>query len=271
MAQLTKDKRMLEYRLLKPYSNISHFVTTRGGGVSKGNYATFNCSPYSGDAKKDVQENQKILLESLHSGEPTLLIPYQTHDKEIAVIERDFNHYTEPEQRTFLNRIDALITSEPGFLLCVSTADCVPILLYDSHKHVIGAVHAGWRGTVKRILYHTVEKMKVCYGSEPQHILACIGPSISPKYFEVGDEVWQAFSEEGFDMPSLSFRNKETNKWHIDLWKANQVQLEQAGVVSGHIELSGICTYENHDRFFSARRLGIESGRILSGIMVNTY
>jgi YfiH family protein len=133
-------------------------------------------------------------------------------------------------------------------------------------KQVVAAVHAGWRGTVGRIVEKTLETMKLHYGTEGKDVVACIGPSISLESFEVGDEVYAAFEEAGFDMSRIARRYE---KWHIDLWEANRLQLLAHGVLPSHIELAGVCTYQCHEDFFSARRLGINSGRILSGIMMN--
>ena len=163
-----------------------------------------------------------------------------------------------------LQDVDAVVTHLKDFCLCVSTADCVPILLYDRVKEVIAAIHAGWRGTVGRIVEKTLDVMKSQYGTEGEDVMACIGPSISLESFEVGDEVYAAFEEAGFDMSRIA---RKYEKWHLDLWEANRLQLLAHGVLPEHIEVAGICTYQNHEDFFSARRLGIKSGRILSGIM----
>ena len=227
MISLTKDKRMLGYEALAPYPDISCFVTTRHGGCSTGNYASFNCTPYTGDHPDCVRKNQE------------------------------------------LQGVDALITRTPGCCICISTADCIPILLYDKEHHAIAAVHAGWRGTVRHILAHTLRRMQATCGTEGKDIIACIGPGISFASFEVGDEVHEAFRAEGFPMEQISAWKPETHKYHIDLWKANHLQLSDFGVPSRQIETAGICTYRQHEDFFSARRLGIKSGRILSGIMLN--
>ncbi|MBR5612544.1 MAG: laccase domain-containing protein, partial [Bacteroidaceae bacterium] len=130
---------------------------------------------------------------------------------------------------------------------------------------VVAAIHAGWRGTVGRIVEKTIEVMKMQYGTKGEKIVACIGPSISLDAFEVGDEVYTAFAEAGFDMNRIA---RKYEKWHLDLWEANHLQLLSQGVKEENIEVAGICTYNHCDDFFSARRLGIKSGRILSGIMM---
>lgn len=254
--RLTSDKRMLVYGILKPYTNISCFSTTRHGGCGEGAYATFNCTHYCGDCPENVKANLEILSASLPKRPRVFVIPRQTHTTNVRVI-------TDVPTEEELQNVDAVVTHLKDFCLCVSTADCVPILIYDTKKQVIAAVHAGWRGTVGRIVEKTLEVMKSHYGIEGKNVVACIGPSISLEAFEVGDEVYSAFAEANFDMDRIA---KKYEKWHLDLWEANRMQLLAHGVLPENIEVSGICTYQNHEEFFSARRLGIKSGRILSGI-----
>ena len=249
---------MLEYGIMKPYFNISCFSTTRHGGCGEGAYATFNCTYYCGDYPESVKANLEILAASLPKRPQFFVIPRQTHTTNVRVI-KDI-----PTQEA-LQDVDAVVTHLKDFCLCVSTADCVPVLLYDASKEVIAAVHAGWRGTVGRIVEKTLEVMKTEYGTEGKDVIACIGPSISLESFEVGDEVYVAFVGAGFEMNRIARRYE---KWHLDLWEANRLQLLAHGVLPEHIEVAGICTYQNHEDFFSARRLGIKSGRILSGIML---
>lgn len=256
--QLTSHKQMLEYGILKPYSNIFGFSTTRHGGCGEGAYATFNCTHYCEDNPEHVKANLETLSWLLPERPRVIVIPRQTHTTNVQVI-KDVPTLEE------LQDVDAVVTQLKDFCLCVSTADCVPVLLYDKEKEVIAAVHAGWRGTVGRIVEKTIEVMKSHYGSESKDLVACIGPSISLESFEVGDEVYAAFEEAGFDMSRIARRYE---KWHLDLWEANRMQLLAHGVLPEHIEVAGICTFQHHEDFFSARRLGIKSGRILSGIQI---
>ena len=257
------DRQMLEYGIMKPYSNISCFSTTRHGGCGEGTYATFNCTHYCGDNPEHVKANLNFVKAFLKNAKANqgeradvLVIPRQTHTTNVRVI-------TDIPSEEDLQDVDAVVTHLKGICLCVSTADCVPILIYDKAKLVIAAVHAGWRGTVGRIVEKTLETMKLHYGTEGKDVVACIGPSISLESFEVGDEVYASFEEAGFDMSRIA---KKYEKWHLDLWEANRLQLLAHGVLPENIEVASICTYQHHEDFFSARRLGIKSGRILSGI-----
>ena len=259
---------MLGYESLSSYSNISHFVTTRQGGCSEGNYASFNCTPYSGDEAEKVRRNQTLLMEGMSQIPEELVIPVQTHETNCLLIGDAYLSASSQQRQEMLHGVDALITREPGYCLCISTADCVPVLVYDKKHGAIAAIHAGWRGTVAYIVRDTLLRMEKEFGTSGEDVVACIGPSISLESFEVGDEVYEAFKESGFDMSIISTKKRKTGKHHIDLWEANRSELLYAGIPAGQIEVAGICTYIHQDDFFSARRLGIDSGRILSGIMI---
>jgi YfiH family protein len=168
-------------------------------------------------------------------------------------------------QQGVIEGVDAVMTDVPQLCIGVSTADCIPVLLYDSTHRAISAVHAGWRGTVLRIVQKAVETMRDTYGTAPADLQAVIGPGISLDSFEVGDEVYDQFLSAGFDMQPISRREA---KWHIDLPMCNRLQLMEAGIPSNNIQMTNICTYQQYDRYFSARRLGIQSGRIYTGILI---
>lgn len=251
------------------HPEVTTFSTTRHGGVSQGNYASMNCTPYTGDDIENVQRNQALLCNTLHCDKERLIIPYQTHDTKALVIDQSFLQASSEEQYQLLQGIDALITKEKGVCLCISTADCIPILLYDSKQHVIAAIHAGWRGTVNSIVWKSLEKMRHLYNSNGEDIYATIGPGISLDAFEVGDEVYHTFKEANFPMEYISVWKPQSHKWHIDLPIANYLQLQDFGIPPEQISICNICTFTHFTDFFSARRLGIHSGRILSGIFMN--
>jgi YfiH family protein len=160
---------------------------------------------------------------------------------------------------------DAVITDRPGLCVCVKTADCIPVLLYDTRQRIVAAIHAGWRGTVSRIVQKTIEKMRPV---SPEDLHAIIGPGISLLQFEVGDEVYEAFRDEAFPMERIAKRFPSTDgeRWHIDLWEANRWLLEQMGVSDIYIE--GTCTRASTD-FYSARRETINTGRNYNGIFIS--
>jgi YfiH family protein len=203
----------------------------------------------------------------LHISNENLIIPYQTHQTEIKVIDEHFFRLTSNQKKKHLHGVDGLITQLSGVCIGITTFDCVPLLFFDPVQKVIAASHAGWRGTCARISAKTVQKLVEKFNSNPSDICVAIGPSISQKVYEVGKEVVESFANAGFDINEIvTVRN---NSFFLDLWKANHIQLQQSGISDQHIEIAGICTYTEHERFFSARRLGIQSGRMLSGIILN--
>ncbi len=238
------------------HPDVVAFSTTRQGGYSTGRYGEFNINRYCGDTDEAICQNRALLCQLLDIHDDQLIMPHQVHQTEIAVIDEHHN--------ANLEGVDALMTNVPGLCIGVSTADCIPVLLYDPVHHAVCAIHAGWRGTVQRIVEKAIDKMTEIYGTHPADIMAQIGPGISLDSFEVGDEVYDAFAQAGFDMPSITERR---DKWHIDLPMCNCQQLIAAGVTEGNIAVSDICTVKRSDTFFSARRLGIQSGRIFTGII----
>ena len=257
---------LLEYNI---GTGARAFSTMRGEGSS--NYGGFNITDYCGDTEAHVAECRKELCNHLGIEDNELILPRQTHSDRILCIDNEFIAIPQKEQKALLEGIDAVITDVPHTCIGVSTADCIPVLLYNNAKGVIAAVHAGWRGTVACIAKKCIEAMTETYGCNPEEMRAVIGPGISIDSFEVGDEVYDAFSQAGFPMEKIAKRypTKDGNeKWHIDLWEANRLQLVACGIPLENIEVAAICTYKEHERFFSARRLGIESGRIFSGIML---
>ena len=160
---------------------------------------------------------------------------------------------------------DAVITDQPGLPVCVKTADCIPVLLYDTRQRIVAAAHAGWRGTVSRIVQKTVRQM---HPLDPKDLHAIIGPGISLQQFEVGDEVYEAFFAAGFPMERIARRFPSSNgkeAWHIDLWDANRFLLQELGVDDIFVE--GTCTRASED-FYSARRETINTGRNYNGIVI---
>ena len=248
-----------------PDNGLIHFVTTANGGIGKEEYATFNLGEYCGDDAGVVEKNRGLLAAALKINTTDILVPYQTHGDKICVIDKDFLSKAECERKERLKGIDALITKEKNICIGITTADCVPILLFDPKKDIFAAIHAGWKSTCYSIVLKTIRLIMEKFGTEPSDLLAGIGPSISAEKFEVGDEVGRAFEEGGYDLSFFSYRNRDTKKLHIDLKEANRLQLLNAGVLFENIEVSELCTYSTPEQLFSARRQGFYSGRMLTG------
>lgn len=253
--------KLLEYALGE---GVRAFSTMRAEGESQGTYAHFNINPHCGDNPEHAEKNLESLCGMLGIEAKNLVMPHQTHGTCVRQVGRELLDMPQQVRQMVLEGVDALITNVQGACIGVSTADCIPMLLYDPDHHATAAIHAGWRGTVKRIAQKTVAHMCKAFGTNPQNLRAVIAPGISLHAFEVGDEVYQAFAEAAFDMQAIAQRYEE---WHINLPLCNQLQLEAVGVAPQNIHATNICTYQCHNDFFSARRLGIHSGRIFTGII----
>lgn len=193
---------------------------------------------------------------------------HQVHDVHVAVID---NLDVTPEQ---LDGYDAMITNLPDLAIGVRTADCIPILLYDPVNKAAAAVHSGWRGTVAKILKNVIVKMSGTYGTEPSDLLAVIGPGICVDCFQVGEEVALNFKEAGFDINSIwSFRGPKNGTdmsggHHIDLKEACRQTLIECGVKKEKIQIPALCTYEDNNLLYSARKETIECGRNINCIKI---
>lgn len=227
-------------------------------------YSSFNITHYCGDTPQHVSACRADLCQHLGIDDHHLILPRQTHTDHVFVLDHQYFEVFPQLRWRLLEEQDALVTCEHGVCIGVSTADCVPVLMADVEAGVIAAVHAGWRGMVKRIPAKALEAMQRL-GADPQRVRVAVGPSIAVDSFEVGEEVVDAFLDAGFHPCILS---RQLPKPHIDLWAACAMQLEEGGVPLSNFQFSGIDTYAHTDEWFSARRLGIKSGRIFSGIML---
>lgn len=257
---------IIYYPILSCFPEIQHFCTTRKGGVSSGNYGTFNISPFSGDNAENQQANLNTVANQLQISTQQIFFPYQTHSDNVKIINSDFLQLSDLDKRTYLDSVDSLITNLRQVCIGVTTADCVPVLIYDKVNKVVAAAHAGWRGTCSRIVEKTIQQMIITYGTKPEYVFASIGVSISPEAYNVGEELVEEFEKANFPIPEIF--NRRENQLHLDLWQANKWLLMQSGVPENQIEIAGICSFTNSKDYFSARKLGIKSGRMLSGIML---
>ena len=241
---------LLRVPLLEDTGLVQAAFTTRVGGVSQGECSSMNFSFSRKDEPEAVRENFRRLCETLGTRYDRLVITRQVHeDRVLEPEEADLNgHYTGCGTT---QEADALITDRPGWALVKHAADCVPILLLDPVQKAVAAVHAGWRGTVASIAQKTVRRMAERFGSRPQDILAAIGPSIGPCCFQVGEDVAHAFRSA---FPQMNVALGEGSETFIDLWACNKSQLLEAGLLPGHVSLSGLCTACHPEWFYSHRR-----------------
>jgi YfiH family protein len=229
---------------------VVHGITSRAGGVSEGRCASLNVSYSVGDARENVDENLRRVATALDASRDSLFAAYQVHGRAVTVVEPD----TEPRPRC-----DVLVTKSPDKTLMLRFADCTPVLLADPKRQAVAAVHAGWRGSAVRAAGAAVEALREVFGSRSSDIVAGIGPAIGPCCYTVGQDVCEAFS----DRPQLFSDGK------LDLWEANRQALIEAGVAAENIEVAGVCTRCESDRFFSHRaNAGQPAGRFAALIRI---
>ena len=246
----------LSYPMLEETGIVHHGFSTKLGGVSKGCWATMNISTTRGDDPEDVEENQRRIARAIGVKPEDMTFTNQTHTTNVAVVR------AEDKGRRFMET-DGMITNVPGICLVTFYADCVPLYFVDPVKKVIGLSHSGWRGTVGKIGKVTVELMQKTYGSDPKDILAAIGPSICQDCYEVSEDVivkFQKSFEEKY-WPEL-FYQKENGKYQLNLWKANELVFEEAGILKKHIAVTNVCTHCNPDILFSHRTAGNKRGNL---------
>ncbi len=242
---------------------LFHAVLTRRGGFSKAPFDTLNTGGTVGDDKAAVLANHEKIYSTLEFDFNSRFDVWQVHGTDVICTDlpRDPNAHH--------SKADGILTQNSAVTLFMRFGDCVPILLFDPINRVIGIVHAGWQGTCKQIARIAVERMSACYGSRPKDILAGIGPSICRDCYEVGQEVRDAFDASFGKITSKRYFLDKNGSQYLDLWKANQETLQNAGVE--RIEVAGLCTAEHLDDWYSHRAEKGKTGRfaVLMSIVDN--
>lgn len=260
------DFQYVEFTSFAATGLVTHCFTTRHGGIGVGPYGSLNMALHVGDEPATVLANRKIACAALGINPAHLVAAVQVHGHRVQVVGEEHKGSGAMDYSTAIPDTDALITSVPGVPLSSYYADCVPILLLDPVKVVVGLAHAGWRGTVQRIAGETVKKMSQVFGSDPGDILAGIGPSIGPCCYEVDLPVQQAVSQ-AFSRWQELLKPTKPGYWLLDLWAANRRALLDAGIREQHITVARLCTSCRTDLFFSYRTNG-QTGRMASLIMI---
>ena len=236
---------------------VNHAVFSRHGGVSPWPWESLNLGGTVGDDPRNVLENRNRAFRAINKDYDLVFDVWQVHSDKVICTDAP-RRQNEPHQKA-----DAILTNQIGVVLFMRFADCVPILLFDPVKRVIGLVHAGWQGTVKKIVESAVFIMKEKYYSQAEDMVAAIGPSIGPDHYVVGldvaDQVKRAFQDD-----SNSLLLQQNGVIHMDLWKANWLLLKHSGVQN--IEIASICTACNKDDWYSHREEHGKTGRF--GVLI---
>lgn len=247
---------------------VKHGFSTKLGGVSKGDFATMNFTVARGDEPEAVQENFRRMAEVLEMPKERMVLSYQTHTTNVLVCTEEEAGMGICKERPYTD-VDGLITNVPKLPLVTFYADCVPLYFVDTVKRVIGLSHSGWRGTVHRMGRVTIEKMTEVYGSNPKDIVAAIGPSICQNCYEVSLDVAEAFRQEFAPSQwSELLMEKPNDKFQLNLWKANEIILREAGVPQKQIAITDVCTCCHPDLLYSHRAHGTKRGNLAAFLML---
>lgn len=275
------------------------FSTREGGATSVyGNSGDLNLGWTATDPAETVAANRKRFLQAVAGSNPGQLVAVrQFHSNLIRIVGPDTQPLATPEGRPVL-RGDGLMTSQPDLLLAILTADCVPVLVADTRRRVVAAFHAGWRGTLGRIVERGIGTMRLQFGSKPKDLIAAIGPGIGSCCYSVGEEVRFDFESQFAYAPSLFSEVYDSDpvkdkypllfltarapghsnigpQIHLDLIEANRRQLLDTGVSPSKISVAGECTActrlpNGQRRYFSHRDEHGYTGRMLSVIGITS-
>lgn len=256
-----QEIKTIQFTSLVGSALVKHGVVLRTGGYSKGMYQSLNLSSKCGDDITAVNRNRKLLAEWLGIESDKVLFPDQCHTANVSIVA---NH-----ELPSLTETDAIITNQHKLAIGVLAADCVPVLFYDAVNGVIAAAHAGWKGTVQKIVPKVIELMAEKFNSKPEEIWVGIGPAIGAQRYEVGIEVHNAVAHCNPEAMAFCYQPSiKPGHGTLDLQALNRHQALASGIRKTQIETIGLCTYDNPHLFFSARRDGFSCGRFASVIML---
>ena len=256
------------FPLLEQTRMVRHAFSTRLGGASKGYFSTMNFSLTRGDNRDDVLENYRKMARILGTDVSKMVLSHQTHTTNIRLVTEADAGKGIWRERDYEN-IDGLITNVPGLTLVTFFADCVPLYFVDPVHHAIGLSHSGWRGTVARMGKCTLEAMHNAFGTEASDVYCAIGPSICQNCYEISEDVAVQFMQAFPGHTSEILIDKGNGKYQLDLWKANEIVLLDAGVKKDHLEVTDVCTCCNPELLFSHRASHGKRGNLGAFLCLN--
>ncbi len=245
---------------------VTHAVSTRFGGYSRN--GDLNLALHTGDDTDHVIQNRRKFCHAIGLSDNKIVTPQQVHGERIVYVTEEDHGRGAWDYDDAIADCDALITDRPNVALFLCFADCVPILLVDPVNRAIGLSHAGWKGTAKKIGQKTLLQMQARFGTKPQDCLIGIAPSIGACCYEVDDHVVNEFRKEYASLDTFLLPSSEQGKYHLNLWQANRLQLEEIGVPSANIVSADICTSCNVKILFSYRAEQGKTGRIAAVLAI---
>jgi polyphenol oxidase len=253
---------------LSNHPEVMHFVTGRIGGYSKGPFESLNTGFHTGDNHADVLSNRHKIAGVLSIDVAQFTFASQTHSSNVVVVGMQQRGLGSITPANAIANTDALITNCRGICICVQTADCVPLLMYDPDKQVVAAVHAGWRGTLRKVTMQTLNRMADEFDCNPEAMIVGIGPSNGPCCYDVGEDVKQEAIAALGSVEGIILSSATKGKYIFDQWQANKMQLLESGVREENIEITPYCSQTHQQMFFSSRAGKGVTGRTTSGIML---
>lgn len=250
-----KEKQYLplfQYPAIEDTGIVKHGFSTRLGGVSEGIFSTLNLSFSRGDDRAAVEENYRRLAVALDVKYESFVFSDQTHTTNVVRVSKEDagNGLLYPQK---FKDVDGMICKEPGVTLTTFYADCVPLFFIDPVQKAIGLSHSGWRGTVGKMGAETIRRMGVEFRTKPEDLICAIGPSICQDCYEISEDVAEEFKKAFKGKEKQLLISRENHKYQLDLWKANEIVLMEAGVLKEHITTTNICTCCNPTLLFSHR------------------
>ncbi|UJF35146.1 peptidoglycan editing factor PgeF [Paenibacillus hexagrammi] len=254
------------------FPKLTAGFTSRLGGISEAPFGTLNCGLHVMDNEQHVVMNRRLIADAIDQPFEQFTFAEQVHGCDVQVVTAEEAGKGKDSREHAIQAKDAMITNVPGAILCTQYADCVPLFFYDPVNKAAGLAHAGWKGTVLKISMATISSMTHTFGSKPADIRAVIGPSIGVCCYEVDETVAQrvkACLEEtkvSSEAAALVLISKENGKYMLNLQELNRILINQAGILSSHIEVTQLCTSCRTDLFFSHRKEGGATGRMIAWI-----
>lgn len=276
----------LTFPLLSAQPGITHAFSTRRGGVSQGIYATMNLSFTRGDEEDRVHENFRRMAAALHTDVEHMVCTYQTHTTNIRRVGKSDGGRGIVREREYTD-VDGLVTNDRNLCLVCFFADCVPLYFVDPKHGAIGLAHSGWRGTVAGMGECMVRRMTQEFGTEPEDLVAAIGPSICQDCYEVSEEVAEQFEQLRASIPEsdkllaemakqgvyphrqILRPGRAEGKYQLDLWLANLLVLRGAGIPLSGLQATDVCTCCNSSYLFSHRASQGKRGNLAAFLMMD--
>ncbi len=237
------------FSLFQNQPRLVQAFSTRKGGVSFPPYGALNLGLHTGDKRENVYKNRALYFEALHIPQDKLVFPEQVHSDCVKVVDKPGK----------VSRCDALIARNSNLFLTIQTADCFPVFLYDPQARVVGIIHSGWRGTARNIVGKTIALMESECNVNPERIIAAIGPGVQQSCYQVDDQTASHFNERDLVPDGIGH-------FKLDVQGAIVRQLQNAGVADERMERDTTCTHCETDLYYSYRRDGHQSGRMMGVI-----